>query len=244
MRLFASFAFFMAVACLASSLIVNLGFYVNDDFVSDQVKGPHPFAATVAGTLLVVGVLVIPLAMLISFFASLLSPFRAPRGVNLAAALLGLILSSMAWGIQAGALERIRANPARFRARGISKLSEVIQQYAQSHDGRLPPCENWCGALIALAPDSAAHLAYPMMSGAPVNSSTLGLNANVGGMDLTKLPGDTVLLFGTHLAVNPVGDQKRIATDSYDGRGTIVVFADFHVEFVETQDFNDLRWVP
>ena len=87
------------------------------------------------------------------------------------------------------------------------------------------------------------YLTYPLRD-EPTGSSTLAVNSNLDGKRLAELPDDVVLLFGTKITPNPVGDHTLLTPANYDGKGAVVLFADLHVEFVKTGDFGELRWKP
>ncbi len=231
----------VAVLALALAAIMNLGLYLNDDILPGEIKGPRPLAGVIGAVSLCLGLFVTLCAMGLNSLGMLLGLFRAPRLLNLTVALGGLLLSLLALTFLTGGFTRARAHPARFHARAVAKLATVIQRYAAEHEGHLPPSANWCEALASFDPNAARYLAYSL-TGESAGSSTLSLNANLDGKRLSELPDRVVLLFGTKPASNPVGDHSLLATEQYDGKGTIIFFGDLHIEFVKTGDFGKLRW--
>ncbi len=81
-----------------------------------------------------------------------------------------------------------------------------------------------------------------MSQDVPRGFSTLALNAHLAGKRLAEVPNDAVLLFGTRPAQNPVGDHRLLSTDECSGKGTVVLFADSHIEFVKAGEFGRLQW--
>jgi len=231
----------VAVVALALAAIMNLSLYLNDDILPGEIKGPHPLTGVIGAVSLCLGLFVTLCAMGLNSLGMLLGLFRAPRLMNLTVALAGLLLSLLASTFLTGGFTRARAHPARFHARAVARLATVIQRYAAEHEGHLPPSANWCEALASFDPNAARHLTYPLR-GESTGSSTLGLNADLDGRRLSELPECVVLLFGTRLASNPVGDHSLLTTEHYDGKGTIVLFGDLHIEFVKTSDLGELRW--
>ena len=64
------------------------------------------------------------------------------------------------------------------------------------------------------------------------NIEKLGANA----------PPDMVLLFETRPGWNQTGGPEILTTDNHNGNGCNILFNDGHVEFVRTEDINDLKW--
>jgi len=58
----------------------------------------------------------------------------------------------------------------------------------------------------------------------------------------TSSPSDMVLLFETGPGWNQSGGPEILTTDNHQGEGCNIVFVDGHVEFVKTEDLNNLKW--
>lgn len=58
----------------------------------------------------------------------------------------------------------------------------------------------------------------------------------------TKAPSNMVLLFESYPGWNQSGGPEILTTDNHHGEGCNVLFNDLHVEFVKTEDINDLKW--
>jgi len=243
-RMFVCFSLCLAMVGLTLAAIANLGLYINGDFFPDEVRGPHPFAGTVGVVSLCIGIFVVLSALMLSFLSLPLAFFRPPVVANFLVALGGVLVSSLACGILTDGLTRAKSNPVRFHAREVTRLSAIIQQYARKHDGHLPPPVNWCDALAQFDSKAARHLSYPAVEQGSSGLSALALNANIVNKRLADVPSDVVLLFGTKPSQNPVGGYPLLTADEHEGKGDVVLFADLHVEFVQTADFNKLRWEP
>ena len=74
--------------------------------------------------------------------------------------------------------------------------------------------------------------------------SRYALNSNLTGMRLADIPNDVVLIFETEPVKHPSGGADSITSQHHYGKGAVVLFADLHIEFIKTKDFNDLRWEP
>jgi hypothetical protein len=234
----------LAIGGFVVAVVANLGLYINGDFLPDEVRGPHPLAGAVGEVALQVGIFVIPCVMILSFFGLPLSFFRGPVVVNFLAALSALLVSTVAWHINTDGLMRVRANPARFHAREVTRLAIVIGTYTKEHDGYLPIPGDWCKTLTEFDPNTAGYLSYPMVKSTPPGFSTVALNASLEGRRLADVRGGVVLLFGTRPAENPVGDHQLLTADNYNGIGAVVLFTDLHLEFVKVDNFGGLRWEP
>ena len=228
---------------LILAVMANVSLYMNNDFLPDEVKGPHPLAGRIGVASLFAGMFMAVCAAPVSFLAIPLGLFRAPRLLNVGAASAGLFLSLSAFGFHNTALTRVRANPARFRAREVARLAVTVERYAGKRGGCLPPSTSWCETLTEFDPNVMRYLTYPLRD-EPAGSSTLALNGNLDSKRLAEFPDDVVLLFGTKIAPNPVGDHTLLTSDNYDGKGAVVLFGGLHVEFVKTSDFSKLRWQP
>jgi hypothetical protein len=243
-RMFLRVSLCLAMGGVVIAAVSNLGFYLNGDFLPEEVRGPHPLAGVVGEIAFRMGIFVIPCALVLNFFGLPLSFFRAPVGANFLVALGGLLLSIVAWHINNDGLTRIRANPARRHVAQVTQLGALIERYAREHDGYLPIPGNWCETLTEFDPSAPGYLSYPLKENVPPGFSTLALNAALEGKRLADVPDDVVLLFGTQPTQNPVGDHQSLTADEYEGKGVVVLFVDLHVEFVNADRFGSLRWGP
>lgn len=71
-------------------------------------------------------------------------------------------------------------------------------------------------------------------------------NANLMNKKLSQFPDDVVVIFESDAPPDKdnIGGHSDISTWWHYGRGSLMVFGDGHVEFVKTEDFNNLQWQP
>jgi hypothetical protein len=109
--------------------------------------------------------------------------------------------------------------------------------YCQKHDGRLPTLDNWNNDFINADPNS-------MKASFVKELERFAFNENLAGLQLDQISGGIVLLFEAERGENQVGNEHTITADYHYGKGSLVLFADMHVEFVKVEDFGKLRWKP
>jgi hypothetical protein len=70
------------------------------------------------------------------------------------------------------------------------------------------------------------------------------LNSNLMNKKLSQIADDTVVTFESNIPYDKdnIGGPNDISTWWHYGRGSLMVFGDGHVEFVKTEDFNNLHW--
>jgi len=81
----------------------------------------------------------------------------------------------------------------------------------------------------------------------PLINSEFVLNSNVLNKELSQLPDNIVVVFESNVPSRDevyTGGPDDISTWWHYGRGSLMVFGDGRVEFVKTEDFNNLRWKP
>jgi hypothetical protein len=124
----------------------------------------------------------------------------------------------------------------------MRQLNSTLQTFATSNEGRLPNAATWCDQLIQaslMAPGSSAFRC-PTQSGGLCDYA---FNEHLSGLDLNKVPKDTVLLFESDMGWNGRGDVKNIASSRH-GMYFIIGFADGAVERVPAWQLPQMRWLP
>lgn len=78
-----------------------------------------------------------------------------------------------------------------------------------------------------------------------VNSNFV-LNSNLLNKKLSQISDNVVVVFESNIPHDKgnVGGPNDISTWWHYGRGSLMVFGDGRVEFVKTEDFNNLHWQP
>jgi hypothetical protein len=128
-------------------------------------------------------------------------------------------------------------------AESMIKMSAVLQaarDYADEHDGRLPPADAFPGALAKYL-DRPAHDAL-RLSG----FRRLAMNAALAGLPLTAVsePDRTVLLFETGPDGPPVGGPSRLRPLRGPDDAYVIGFVSGRVEWVDPENLGDLIWEP
>lgn len=80
----------------------------------------------------------------------------------------------------------------------------------------------------------------------PLVNSNFVLNLNLLNKKLSQLPDNVVVIFESNVPHDKgnIGGPNDISTWWHYGRGSLMVFGDGRVEFVKTEDFNNLQWQP
>jgi len=145
-------------------------------------------------------------------------------------------------GILMPALARVRQIAFRMVcAENMSGFGKAMLIYANDNDDKLPTPSKWCDLLIEHCDVFEKTL---QCKGAPEGPCNYAMNNNVENLDTRTLPPDMVLLFETYPGWNQSGGPEILTTDNHQGDGCNVLFVDTHVQFVRTEDINDLKWKP
>jgi hypothetical protein len=91
-----------------------------------------------------------------------------------------------------------------------------------------------------LEPNSTYHI-YALTKG------TFVLNSNLLDKKPSQLSDNVVVIFESNISPRDnvyIGGPNDISTWWHYGRGSLMVFGNGRVEFVKTEDFNNLRWTP
>lgn len=154
-------------------------------------------------------------------------------------------------GILLPALAKVRLMAHRqVCATNMSTLGKAMLVYTNDHDGKYPSTSNWCDLLIEHAEVSPqcfrckgafgckAARCYKDVSG---KLCSYAMNKNMEELR-ANAPPDMVLLFETSPGWNQSGGPEILTTDNHQREGCNVLFVDSHVQFVKTEDINDLKW--
>ncbi len=128
-------------------------------------------------------------------------------------------------------------------ATNISGLGKAIIVYANEHNDTYPSADNWCDKLIKECDVDWRQFCSPA-DGMAEGKSSYAINMYIAGKKVSEVPPDTVILFETIQASNPVGGPEIISTKHHHGSGCYISFADGHTKFVNTQDLQSLRGKP
>lgn len=120
----------------------------------------------------------------------------------------------------------------------LKELGKLMLIYAGDYDEKYPTPSKWCDLLVEYAKITKNSFRCP---GAPDGPCNYAMNKNIEefGKDA---PPDMVLLFETSPGWNQAGGPEILTTENHQGEGCNILFADGHVEFVKTENLNDLKW--
>lgn len=142
-------------------------------------------------------------------------------------------------GIMMPALARVRTMSYRMVCgANMSRLGKAMLIYAIDNDGMYPTASEWCDLLIEYADVDESMF---RCKGAPEGPCNYAMNKNIENLDATAL-GDTVVLFETSAGWNQSGGPEILTTENHKVEGCNVLFNDGHVEFIEAEYINDLKW--
>jgi len=162
----------------------------------------------------------------------------AIAGIAVPAALAPLALML---GILMPALARVRMLAQRTACgTNMVGLSKAMFLYASDNDEMYPTTSKWCDLLVEHTGVTEELFRCP---GASQGRCNYAMNKAIEKLG-TVSPPDMVLLFETWPGWNQAGGPQILTTDNHNGEGCNVVFNDLHVQFVRTEDINDLRWTP
>ena len=123
-------------------------------------------------------------------------------------------------------------------ASNLCAFARALLIYAMDYDDEFPTADQWCDLLLQRESDRVTEEMFvcPSAEGGP---SHYAINPNAN--DLSAHP-DMVLLFETTAGWNQFGGPELLAPENHQGEGCNILFVDGHVEFVETERFDELRW--
>lgn len=116
----------------------------------------------------------------------------------------------------------------------LRQLCMGLIVYAEEHEGRYPPREQWCDLLVDGFVD-AEGFRCPKAKGGPSNYA---MNPNADPNDA----GDIVLLFESGPGWNQWGGAELLTTQNHEGQGCCVLFSDYSVAFVPSDEIAALKW--
>ncbi|MGB8225524.1 MAG: DUF4190 domain-containing protein [Sedimentisphaerales bacterium] len=125
----------------------------------------------------------------------------------------------------------------------LSGLGKAMIVYVEDHNDMYPSADNWCDLLVKDCNVTWEQLRCPA-DDKEENKSSYAFNINLVGRKASKVPPDTVLLFETNPAVNPVGGPQLLNTEKHQGDGCNILFANSHVKFIKSEELSTLRWNP
>lgn len=242
--------FYLGLMIILLSAVNAIVIPLNDGLFSvDGFECPNPVAERVyifCRIIVVYAALLnIILLLLKLVISSIMFLFKLPRSRGFAYLVLGLIFTIIgAMFDEVNYQTQIRNNPINACKSNMIHVRDLIDLYKKKHQQQLPSFENWHYALDMEAESMRNHFRCEG-SNTPEELRDYALNSNLKGLQLDKVPGDVVLLFETNKPdKTPLGTEESITAKNHKGKGIIIMFADFHLEYVRAKDFDKLRWKP
>ena len=118
----------------------------------------------------------------------------------------------------------------------ISSLGQTLMIYANDHNDLYPDANKWCDILMKVEDFSEKVLKCPDDK---VGPCSFAMNPNCKSALASS---DFVLLFETKPGWNQHGGPELLNPNNHFMKGCNILFNDGHVQFVEPQDFNNLKW--
>lgn len=125
----------------------------------------------------------------------------------------------------------------------LKQIGTAIDRYAAENNDQYPPLENWQEILVESGYLEEFALTSPR---APKDGNAFALNAALEGMKYADVqePDRLVVAFEVEPGSVQVGGIDDVAPEHYKIHGTMILFADGHVESVHTDELASLRWDP
>jgi prepilin-type processing-associated H-X9-DG protein len=126
-------------------------------------------------------------------------------------------------------------------AANLKMLGKWMLLYAGDYDEQYPTTEKWCDLLAEYMDTSVDSRAIERCFKCPANKKGrchYAMNPNPS----TRLHHGLVLLFEAKGGWNQFGGPELLTLENHGGTGCNILFNDGHVEFVEAERINQLKW--
>jgi len=174
----------------------------------------------VGGFLIVTSELLALVAFVWGVFALVIITIRRKRSKGYIPAITGILLSTpfvlmFLLSILVGLVraEREKANTGIYNLR---LLRDALTEYSRDHNGCLPPADGWCDLLLEHNRDlTRDNFRFPKPDRFELTGEChFAFNRNLGGLPLSDIPGDVVLLFEADGDWNLNGTAELLSTRS------------------------------
>jgi prepilin-type processing-associated H-X9-DG protein len=125
----------------------------------------------------------------------------------------------------------------------VKQLNLGVMMYGNDNKDLFPAGTNWCDSIMPYVKNGKAFLCPQGKAG---QRSHYALNARLAGQEMkhVQAPAETVLIFETDGGWNVAGGRELLPSKSRHSVGSIIGFADGHVEMVRSARLEKLRWEP
>jgi len=159
----------------------------------------------------------------------------AIAGIAVPAASLFFMVPIMMLAILMPALAKARAQAHRVVcAANLKQIAIMIQMYADDYDGQYPIADRWCDLLEPYSANEKIFVCPSVKKGR--------CHYAINPIAEPNSPPDMVLIFETYPGWNQAGGPEILTTENHNGEGCNILFVDSHVQFVRTEDLDDLKW--
>jgi prepilin-type processing-associated H-X9-DG protein len=117
----------------------------------------------------------------------------------------------------------------------LMALSQAMHVYSYDHDDENPSKPIWCDLLVEYCDIDATYFQCRADKEGPCSYA---FNQYA---EMTS-SADTVILFESKPGWNLVGGPEFLNTENHEGEGCTILFGDGHVEFVKTEELENLNW--
>ena len=113
--------------------------------------------------------------------------------------------------------------------------------YAQDNNNSYPTPDIWCDLLQKPYPYiQEISVCLGALEAGNKEKSHYAINPNCE----PNSPGDIVLLFETKGGWNQHGGPELLTTENHIGKGSNILFNNFYLKFVKTEELQTLKWKP
>ena len=125
----------------------------------------------------------------------------------------------------------------------LLELGKAIIAYSEDNEGYLPAVNRWCDLL--LEHDANLPKDFFKCPATRGQSCSYAFNRNLGGLRLTDVPGDVVLVYEADGGWNSAGAAELLTTN-HPNRVSFVLLADGDVRLYKAEELmkQPLRWEP
>jgi len=160
----------------------------------------------------------------------------AIAGIAVPAASLFFVVPIMMLAILMPALARARVQAKQVAcAANLTQISFMMVMYINDYDEQYPTADRWCDLL---EPYSGSNEKIFVCPAAGDGRCHYAINPNAKPSSHPYM----VLLFETYPGWNQAGGPEILTTENHYGEGCNILFVDLHVQFVKTEDLDDLKW--
>ena len=131
-------------------------------------------------------------------------------------------------------------------SKNMQCLSVATMVYMNGYEDKFPTTDKWCDLLIKYADVSERSFRCPLD---PEGSFSYAFNKNLDGLT-ADVRADVVMIFEARPGRNTAGGPELLISNRHPSKnnssfgGCNIIYVDGHVEFVNADDIDDLKWTP